>query len=503
MSRPDDPKAPVREGDILASKYRVEKVIGAGGMGVVVAATQLEIDRRVALKFLLPGLAETDELINRFMREAKASVRLKGKHIAQVLDVGRLDDGRPYIVMEHLDGRDLGDELKVAPNPLPIELAASWILQACEGLAEAHALGIVHRDIKPGNIFLTHGLDGRQCVKVLDFGISKTIDPLVKEGLSSLTKTEMLLGSPLYMAPEQMRSSKHVDERSDIWGLGAILYELLTRKVPFVADTLLELCFKVAQESPPDVRNLRDDVPEELATVVMRCLDKDATKRWANVGELATALEPFAQTRDRGTAERTTAILSATPRPRMDSLPDAPRSSDPKPSDPEPSDPKRTIADSPSARRLVDGESGSMPAPEASGPAAWGTTHAERLEKRRKGGLALAAIVVVAAAAIAGVMLGKSSSAPAGLVPPPASTLPVSTSTPTPAPPDTKSADPIATTPSATAAPKPTPSAPPSATSTVVARPRPAPAAKPSATTSAPKPPTSTPSDPGFIKVRE
>ena len=303
--------APVKEGEVLAAKYRVEKVIGFGGMGVVVSAMHLELDKRVALKFLLPQAAASDELIGRFMREAKASVKLKGSHVAQTLDVGRMDDGRSYIVMEYLDGRDLGQEIKAhAHEPFDVADAVGWILQACEGLAEAHALGIVHRDLKPANLFLSHTDTTRRFVKVLDFGISKSINPSSSDHLS-LTKTEMLLGSPLYMAPEQMRSSKYVDERSDIWSLGAIAYELLTGHVPFEADTLLDLCFRVAQEDCASLIEVRSDLPIALSDAIMRCLDKDPEKRWKDVGELARALEPFADESDKGSAERTIATLQA------------------------------------------------------------------------------------------------------------------------------------------------------------------------------------------------
>lgn len=308
--------APVKEGEVLAAKYRIEKVIGVGGMGVVVSAMHMELDRRVALKFLLPQAAGNDELVGRFVREAKSSVKLKGEHVAKVLDVGRMDDGRAYIVMEHLEGRDLGAELKASDEQFSIEDAVGWMLQVCEGLAEAHALGIIHRDLKPGNLFLTRGTDGRHLVKVLDFGISKSINPNSSDMLS-LTKTEMLLGSPLYMAPEQMRSSKYVDERSDIWALGAIAYELLTRRVPFEAETLLDLCFKVAQEGCPDPNELRPEIPAELSQVVMRCLQKEPEGRFNHIGELAMALEPFAGELDRGSAARTMAVLGATAdRPR-------------------------------------------------------------------------------------------------------------------------------------------------------------------------------------------
>ena len=306
----DHAVAPVKRGDILDAKYRIEDVIGVGGMGVVVSAMHLELDQRVALKFLLPQAQANEELVGRFVREAKASIRLKGAHVTKVLDVGRMDDGRAYIVMEFLEGRDLGAELKAVRENMPVDEAVGWMLQACEGLAEAHALGIVHRDLKPGNLFLTTGSDGRALVKVLDFGISKSINPNSSDMLS-LTRTEMLLGSPLYMAPEQMRSSKYVDERSDIWALGAIAYELLTRRVPFEADTLLDLCFKVAQEGCLPVVDVRPEVSDELSEVVMRCLQKEPENRWHDIGELALALQPFASAQYAGSAERTIAVLNA------------------------------------------------------------------------------------------------------------------------------------------------------------------------------------------------
>lgn len=348
--------APVKEGEVLASKYRIEQVIGVGGMGIVVSAMHLELDQRVALKFLLPQAAQNDELVGRFVREAKASVKLKGTHVAKVLDVGRMDDGRAYIVMEYLEGRDLGAELKASREQFQIKDAVSWMLQACEGLAEAHALGIIHRDLKPGNLFLTRSSDGKHLVKVLDFGISKSINPNSSDMLS-LTKTEMLLGSPLYMAPEQMRSSKYVDERSDIWALGAIAYELLTRRVPFEADTLLDLCFKVAQEGCPDIVELRPEVPPELSDVVMRCLEKEPEQRWNDIGELANALEPFAHESDKGSAGRTNAVLAGAER----ALRTRERKSDPGANPPDPkraSDAKRI---SNSQRRQPTAKKGDEP----------------------------------------------------------------------------------------------------------------------------------------------
>ena len=270
--------APVKEGDILASKYRVAKVLGVGGMGVVVAAEHIELGQKVALKFLLKDAATNDELVTRFLREARASVRLKGAHVAKTLDVGRLENGSPYIVMEFLEGHDLHTEIRSKEQRVAIEDAASYIVQAAEGLAEAHSLGIVHRDLKPGNLFLTRGVDGRPLVKVLDFGISKTLDKSFGVDGLSLTRTEMLLGSPLYMSPEQMRSSKNVDERSDLWALGVIAFELLTGRVPFEADSILELCFKVAQESAPNAKEVRPDLPDELCAAVAQ-MPREGSRR--------------------------------------------------------------------------------------------------------------------------------------------------------------------------------------------------------------------------------
>jgi serine/threonine protein kinase len=406
--------APVKEGDVLASKYRVEKVLGIGGMGVVVAAEHIELSQKVALKFLLKQAASNDELVGRFLREARASVRLKGSHVAKTLDVGRLDDGAPYIVMEFLDGHDLHAEIRGRSAPLAIQDAASYVVQAAEGLAEAHSLGIVHRDLKPGNLFLTRGVDGWPLVKVLDFGISKTMDTSIGGDGLSLTKTEMLLGSPLYMSPEQMRSSKNVDERSDLWALGAIAFELLTGRVPFEADTILELCFKVAQEKPPSPREFRDDLPEELCLAVLKCLEKDPGNRFPNVGELARAFEPFALPRDRGSAERALDVLGTGKRPPMRSVPSI-------------AAPALASSGSPSSPGVAVGSAtptpGPTPAPgvpqmtpsqvEPVAPAAWGTTQAQHAAKSRRGMFAIAGGVVVVAA-LAGVMVSRKGASDSG-----------------------------------------------------------------------------------------
>ncbi len=284
----DPGAAPVRPGDLLAGKYRVERVLGVGGMGVVVAARHEQLEQSVAIKFIREEALATTDAAERFLREARAAVKLKSEHVAKVLDVGKLDSGAPYMVMELLEGSDLADVLATR-GAMSVEMAAWLVLQACEAVAEAHACGIVHRDLKPQNLFLTQTVGGAPKLKVLDFGVSKAIGR-TSEGMGALTATRTMLGSPLYMAPEQMRSSRDVDARIDVWALGVVLFELLTRRWPFEADTMPELCLKVVSEPPLSLATLRPDVPAEFLAVVARCLEKDPNARFANAAELATAL---------------------------------------------------------------------------------------------------------------------------------------------------------------------------------------------------------------------
>jgi serine/threonine-protein kinase len=278
-------------GDLLAGKYRVERVLGEGGMGVVLAATNEALNQKVAIKLLRQGVLENTEAITRFNREARAAAKLKSEHVARVLDVGVLPDKRQYMVLEMLEGADLS-ALIDDPRPIDIGIAVDYVLQACEAIAEAHAAGIVHRDLKPKNLFLTKRVDGRDLVKVLDFGISKV------EGESAadmqLTRTTEVIGSPSYMSPEQLRSSRNVDVRTDIWALGVILYELITKRLPFYAHTVTELVLVVVSEREPSVKSLRPDVPDALDAVIARCLAKKPEDRFQSVVELAHALEPFA-----------------------------------------------------------------------------------------------------------------------------------------------------------------------------------------------------------------
>jgi serine/threonine-protein kinase len=296
-----------RENDVIAGKYRVERIIGRGGMGIVVAAWHLELDQRVALKFLMPELVERGESAERFRREARAAARIKSEHVVRVLDVGNWEGNAPYMVMEYLDGRDLSAELRER-GQLTTKECVDYVLQAIEAVAEAHALGIVHRDLKPENLFLARRADGSRTVKVLDFGISKTL-MLGSSDEPSLTRTANIMGSPFYMSPEQMRTPRNVDARSDIWAIGAILYDLLAGRPPYVAETIPQLCTMLLENDPDPIRNTRPDVTEDLEHVVMRCLAKRVEDRWSSVSELAVALAPFASRASRVHVERAGRVL--------------------------------------------------------------------------------------------------------------------------------------------------------------------------------------------------
>jgi serine/threonine-protein kinase len=298
--------APVAEGDILAGKYEVIRVIGAGGMGVVVEARHLQLDQRVALKFLLVDEYQSEDAVGRFLREGRAAAQIKSEHVARVSDVGTLEGGAPFIVMEYLEGEDLSDVV-AKRGTLAVREAVDYVLQASEAIAEAHALGIIHRDLKPANLFLTRRADGSPLVKVLDFGISK-IDNDPRN--ISLTASTGAVGSPQYMSPEQMRSAKHVDRRTDIWALGAILFELLAGRPPFEADSLIALCTFVATREAPLLRGLREDAPENLERIVSRCLQKDPMDRYQTLAEMAVDLAPFGSRTAQTSARRIVTILS-------------------------------------------------------------------------------------------------------------------------------------------------------------------------------------------------
>jgi serine/threonine protein kinase len=272
-------------GTVLLDKYRVDEQLGAGGMGRVVRASHLYLQQSVAIKVLLPQMTESAPTVARFLREAQAAVRLKSEHTARVLDVGTLPDGRPYMVMEYLEGNDLNQVLR-HHGPQDPEIVCDLMLQACEGLAEAHAIGIVHRDIKPSNFFITRRPDGSMLLKILDFGISKA--PINYD--DNLTQTHSVIGTPSYMAPEQMKSGRDADARSDIWSMGIVMYQLLHGRPPFAGGSYAELAIQVAQEPPTPIH-----VPLSpgFGAAILRCLEKHPNRRHQNVGELARMLAPY------------------------------------------------------------------------------------------------------------------------------------------------------------------------------------------------------------------
>ncbi len=296
--------AGIRPGDVIAGKFRVERVLGEGGMGYVVSARHIQLGQMVALKFMRAEIL-TPEYKSRFLREARNTVRLKSKHVSRVLDVGALDGGAPYMVMEYLEGTDLS-ELLHKKGPLPPHEACEYILQACEAIAEAHGHNIIHRDLKPANLFLTKGQSGEPIVKVLDFGVSKVLDlgmdddtnpggrPRHDRPDSAVTKATDLLGSPSYMAPEQIISARDADARSDVWSLGVILFRLISGKAPFHGASLGELIQQIVHGPIPNLRDAKPDVPAGLEAVVARCLERDKATRLGDVIELARMLAPYA-----------------------------------------------------------------------------------------------------------------------------------------------------------------------------------------------------------------
>jgi serine/threonine protein kinase len=292
-------------GDVIAGKYRLEQILGFGGMGVVVAAMHLELEQRVALKFMLPHAMTSPEATERFVREARAAARLRSEHICRVLDVDKLESGVPYIVMELMEGEDLAS-LLARRGSLPLSEAVDLVLQALAGLAEAHLSHIVHRDLKPANLFIANTRNGSRLVKLLDFGISKSMSG------GGATKTGDIMGSPSYMAPEQLRSSKDVDQRADLWAIGVILFEAVSGGSPFEADSLPALCVSVLHDAPPSLDTVTS-VPPDFARLVTRCLEKDRGGRFADVGDLAAALAAFGTAEGALTAARITKLMLRTP----------------------------------------------------------------------------------------------------------------------------------------------------------------------------------------------
>ena len=278
----------LRAGSLLAGKYLIEGFLGCGGMGMVVAATHVALRAPRAIKLPQPlGDEEEAEVPpERFLREATITARLTSEHVVRIHDCGTLPSGAPYIVMERLDGCDLFDLLQRG-GPLPPRDAALYVAQACAAMKEAHALGIVHLDLKPANLFLTTLRSGTPCVKVLDFGIARCAGEPVPPA------RERVEGSPAYMAPEQAMSDPVVGPEADVWALGVILYELVTGSAPFRASTVAATLSHVLHREPEPPAAHRPDLPSGLAAVISRCLHKNPRHRFADAGELGAALAPF------------------------------------------------------------------------------------------------------------------------------------------------------------------------------------------------------------------
>jgi serine/threonine-protein kinase len=305
------PDAPVRIGDVIAEKYRVERLLGRGGMAFVVAAEHLYLGERVAIKVLLPRTAVKAGAFERFLREGRAAAKIRSEHVARVHDSGLLPTGEPYLVLELLEGADLRALLR-RRGKLPVGTAVSYVLEACEALAEAHALGIVHRDLKPANLFLARRRDGSSIVKVIDFGISKITSSAEDGAEETLTETRAAFGTPHYMAPEQMRSARDVDARADIWSLGAVLHGLLTGAPPFPGETMIDVYDRILQ-GPPPLRERVPEVPERLEEIVRRCLRVRPEERPRDVAELALALRDVAPPEARASADRAALFAGGLP----------------------------------------------------------------------------------------------------------------------------------------------------------------------------------------------
>lgn len=308
-------------GAIVAGKYRVGQTLGEGGMGIVVAATHLGLEQHVAIKFLLPEAARNKVAVERFLREARVAAMVRSEYVCRVHDVGTLDDGVPYLVMEHLEGSDLG-KLIARSGALPVPETSEIALQACEALSEVHAAGIVHRDLKPSNLFVTRRVDGSPAVKLLDFGISKlTLGSQDSIRDPGLTATTTIMGSPSYMSPEQLKSTKEVDPRTDVWSLGAVLFEALSGKQAFAGESVPQVCAMIASEKPPSLTQLRPGLPADLVRAIEACLEKDPDKRISLVN-LAAVLSRTAPPRARPLLERIEAMMGTqATRPRADTSP--------------------------------------------------------------------------------------------------------------------------------------------------------------------------------------
>ncbi len=479
---------PFSVGDVIAGKYRVDKVLGAGGMGLVLAGYHVALDQRVAIKVLKPQALDNPEYVTRFGREARAAAKLRGEHVARVLDVGHLEGGLPYMVLEYLHGKDLSQIVKER-GTLSVTETADYVLQACEAIAEAHRAGIVHRDLKPANLFVTKRHDGSTIVKVLDFGISKMARQEDSGPSENLTQTQTMIGSPHYMSPEQLKSARTVDARSDVWSLGGVLFKLLTGEPAFSGDSTAELCVAILMGEPRSMRELRPDVPEEMERVVLKCLAKDPEHRFQSVGELAAALAPFGPAESKQSVDRIGRVVSSADPLSFGSDPPPP-----------PSSAEQTGVDV--IMTTLTASAASVPSNSGAGLEGSKLTQSVHLpleKKSRWGIIAGIGVVIVLLGAIG--FTATRATTPAAATPTPTTPTETTTTAPTqePPPPATDPPPPVtampAPTPSASSAPTTTP---PTTKPVIAVRPPPPvrTTTRPPTATSAAPPPTTQPAAP-------
>ena len=279
---------PPAVGDLIAEKYRLMRTLGRGGMGRIFEADHLLLGTKVALKFMHPHLARDRGQVSRFQREARAAATLRSEYVARIMDVDQLSTGDLSIVMEYLQGSSL-ETMAVDGRGLSVAEAVTYVVQACNALAEAHARSIIHRDVKPANLFLTTGKSGEPVIKVLDFGLAKSM--VSSDEFSVSTAPGQALGTPYYMSPEQITGADVIDGRSDIWAIGATLYELLSGTLAFPGGHAAAVFDHILKGRPVPLRSLRPDVPESIVAIIDRCLQIDTNARFQTVPDLLKALE--------------------------------------------------------------------------------------------------------------------------------------------------------------------------------------------------------------------